>query len=110
MEAIVELEHVTKAELRFSESIDLNNETAMLAAADELQAATTDATMWLIANRCPDAKLRAHVAWMLNTCAEVALVARLMIADPASDTEADMDHLRNLLSVFDLASELMDSL
>ena len=63
---------VSAAERRLSASISVNKIT-VLAAADELQAASTDATVWLTSNPCPDAKLRAHVAWMLNTCAEVAL-------------------------------------
>ena len=51
---MVELERVTAAERRFSQSITLNNEVTMLAAADELQAATRDATVWRLANPCPD--------------------------------------------------------
>ena len=64
---------VTTAERRFSASTSVNKIT-MLAAADELQAATTHATVWLTGNPCPDVKLREYVAWMLNTCAEVALL------------------------------------
>ena len=106
-EATAALGPVRKAAHRLSASIELDNEVAILAAADEVQTATTDATMWLTATTWPDARLRAHVAGMLNTCAEVALAARRAVADPADHTPAAMDRLRDLLSVFDLASRMM---
>ena len=56
----------TAAEQRFCRSTSVNKIT-MLAAADELQAATTDATVWLTSNPCPDLKLRERFAgWMFE--------------------------------------------
>lgn len=102
------LHRVSAAERRLSASISVNKIT-VLAAADELQAASTDATVWLTSNPCPDAKLRAHVAWMLNTCAEVALAAQHAVTDPAANTKAVMGRLRYLLTVFDFDSETLDA-
>ena len=50
------LGRVTGAESRFSASMNLN-EVTMLAAADELEAATREATVWVKANACPDFEL-----------------------------------------------------
>ena len=74
IDAMTILHRVTAAERRLSASIRVNKIT-MLAAADELQAATMDATTWLTANPCPEARLRAQVAWVLTSCAEAALTA-----------------------------------
>ena len=62
---------VLAAERRLSVSLRLNDVT-MLAAADELSAATKVATAWLTANPCPDSGLGVQMARMLNNCAEVA--------------------------------------
>ena len=107
-EAVTVLYRVTTAERRFAASTSVNKVT-MLAAADELQAATTDATVWLTRKPCPDVKLREYVAWMLNTCAEVARAAQQAVADPAVDTKAVMDRLRYLLTVFDFDSGRLDA-
>ncbi len=98
------LRRVTTAEQRFSMSTSVNKIT-VLAAADELQAATTGATVWLTENPCPDAELREYVVWMLNTCAEVARAAQQAVEDPTANTKAVMDRLRYLLTVFDFDSE-----
>ena len=50
------LQRVTGAESRFSVSMRLS-EVAMLAAADELEAATREATRWMAAHACPDLEL-----------------------------------------------------
>ena len=55
--AMAVLQRVTAAERRLSASISVNKIT-MLAAADELDAATRDARMWMEANPCPDARAR----------------------------------------------------
>lgn len=99
------LHRVAAAERRFSASISVNKIT-VLAAADELRAATIDATVWLTAHPCPDANLRAYVAWMVNTCADIAVTAQQSVTDPASNTKAVMDRLRYLLTVFDFDSEM----
>jgi hypothetical protein len=103
-EAMTVLDRVTTAERRFSASTSVNKIT-MLAAADEMQAATTDATEWLTGNPCPDVRLREYVSWMLNTCAEVARAAQRAVTDPEVNTRAATDRLRYLLTVFDFDSE-----
>ena len=50
------LQRMAGAESRFSVSMRLS-EVAMLAAADELEAATREATWWMAANACPDLEL-----------------------------------------------------
>jgi hypothetical protein len=107
-EAITVLNRVTAAEGRFCRSTSVNKIT-MLAAADELQAATTHATGWLTANPCPDVDLRERVAWMLKTCAEVAFTAQRAVTDPAANTKAVMDRLRYLLTIFDFDSDSLDA-
>ncbi len=107
-EAMSVLGRVTVAERRFSTSASVNKIT-MLAAADELQAATTHATAWLTGNPCPDVKLREYVAWMLSTCAEVARAAQRAVTDPSVNTKAVIDRLRYLLTVFDFDSERLDA-
>ena len=107
--AMVELERVTSAERRFSQSITLNNEVNMLAEADELQAATRDATVWRLANPCPDAKLGTHVAWMLTTCMEVALTAQRALTDRSADIDEAMGRLGLLLAVIDFHSQTLDA-
>lgn len=107
--AMAELERVTTAERRFSASITLNNTVAMLAAADELQAAARDATVWRLANPCPDSKLGTHVAWMLTTCMEVAVTAQRALTDRRVDTEAAMGRLGLLLAVIDFHSQTLDA-
>ena len=107
--AMVELERVTAAERRFSQSITLNNEVTMLAAADELQAATRDATVWRLANPCPDSKLGTHVAWMLTTCMEVALTAQRALTDSSADVDEAMGRLGLLLAVIDFHSQTLDA-
>ena len=101
------LRRVTDAESRFSASLKAN-EVTMLAAADELQAATWDAKLWMVANACPDAELGGRVALMLNTCAEVALTAQRAIFDPSADKEAIIGRLGALLAVIDLHSQTLE--
>jgi len=100
------LQRVTGAESRFSVSMRLS-EVAMLAAADELEAATRDATAWVAANVCPVMELEGRVALMLNTCAEVALTARRVINDPSTDIEATIGRLGDLLAVIDFQSRTL---
>jgi hypothetical protein len=73
----------------------------MLAAADELQAVTTDTTAWVATNPCPDPNLAGHVALMLNTCADVALTAQRAATDPSAATERAMGRLGRLLGLID---------
>ena len=76
LRANIELDRVMAAERRLALSISANNDIARVAAADELQVATRDATTWVTANPCPDAEIAGDVASMLSSCAEVALMAQ----------------------------------
>jgi hypothetical protein len=102
------LKRVMAAERRFSASISLSKVT-MLAAADELDAATRDAKVWLQANPCPDAELGMHVAGMLSTCTEVALVAQRAVTGPFVGSEGVMVRLRDLLTVINFHSTVLDA-
>jgi hypothetical protein len=100
------MQRVMAAERRFSASISVN-EITMLAAADELAAATRDAKVWLKANPCPDAKLGAHVAGMLDTCTEVASVAQRAVTGPVAGSQGVMARLRDLLAVIGFHSAIL---
>lgn len=102
------LHRVTTAKRRFSESLGVSDAT-MLAAADELQVATRDAATWLVADPCPDWRLGAHVAWMLNRCAQVALTAQQAATDPRSDSQGLVGHLGDLLALADLHLQKLDT-
>jgi hypothetical protein len=95
------LQRVTAAEDRFSASIALNK-TTMLAAADEMQAATTDAAAWLHAHPCPDPILGRHVALLLDACAEVVQTAQLSATEPWAESKLAMVRLGRLLGLIDL--------
>jgi hypothetical protein len=106
--AMSTLHRVTAAERRFSASVRVNKVT-MLAAADELEAATRDAKAWLAANPCPDRKFGAHVGWMLDTCVEVALTAQRAVTGPYADSDAVKARLGNLLAVIDFHAQTLDA-
>jgi hypothetical protein len=94
------LHRVTESEHRFSASITVNKST-MLAAADELQAATRDAMAWVTANPCPEQSLNDHVGRMLGACADVAASAQRAATDPGDETHA-MGRVGDLLALIDL--------
>ena len=75
----------------------------LLAASDELQVATRDATTWLKAHPSPDARLGALVAWMLSTGAQMARIAQVA-TDPLADADAGLERLEMLLAIVDLDS------
>jgi hypothetical protein len=102
------LGRVTAAESRFSVSMSVG-EITMLAAADELEAATREAQVWLAANACPDPALGSRVALMLSTCAEVALTAQQAITDPGADVAAVVGRLGDLLAIIDFTSQTLDT-
>ena len=106
--AMTILHRVTAAERRFAASVKVNKVT-MLAAADELEAATRDAKAWVAVNPCPDPKLGAHVGWMLDTCVEVALTAQRAVTGPFANAESVMERLSNLLAVIDFHSQTLDA-
>jgi len=101
------LQRVTGAKRLLSASLSVN-EVTMLAAADELEAATREATAWMAANACPDPVLGTRVVWMLDTCTEVALTAQRAVADPSADTEPVMGSLGELLAIIDIYSQTLD--
>ena len=102
------LQRVTGAESRYSVSMRLS-EVAMLAAADELEAATREATWWMAANACPDLELGGRVAEMLNTCTELALTTQRAIAGPYADLEAVIGRLWDLLAIIDFHTQALDA-
>lgn len=99
---------VVAAERRLSVSLRLNDVT-MLAAADELSAATRVATAWLGANPCPDTGLGLQIARMLNNCGEVALTAQWVATDPLSNTEAARSRRRNLAAVVSVDARTLEA-
>jgi len=108
MKAMAVLYRVTAAERRFSVSMRVN-EVTVLAAADELEAATRDAVVWLEANPCPDGRLGVHLGGMLDTCREVARAAQRAIIGHRGDTAAVMARLNEALTVIDLRWEALDA-
>jgi hypothetical protein len=102
------LGRVTDAESRFSVSMSVG-EITMLAAADELEAATREARVWLAANACPDPALGSRVSLMLSTCAEVALTAQRAITDPTADVAAVVGRLGDLLAIIDFTSQTLEA-
>ena len=107
LQAATVLGRVTGAQRRLSASLNVN-EVTMLAAADELDAATKEATAWLASNVCPDGVLGSHVARMLKTCGDVAKTAQRTITNPASDTTAVLGRLAGLLAVVNIQSQALD--
>ena len=98
---------VTRAQRRLSASLKVN-EVTMLAAADELDAATKEAKAWMASNICPDGVLGSHVARMLNTCREVAHTAQRAITNPSTDTTAALGRLAGLLAIINIQSQALD--
>ncbi len=102
------LRRVTSAESRFSMALKIND-VAILAASDELSAATRDANSWLAANACPDVTLGSRVAFLLDTCAEVAEMAERAVTGHVIDAEAAFGRLGGLLAVIDSTSQALDT-
>src|SRR3974390_136054 len=95
-----DLVRVSSAQRRFAMSAS-HSKAAMLAAADELDAATRDAMTWLAAHPCPDSNLADQVAGFINTCAVIAITSRSCVASPLVDTHSVMSRMGALLSVVD---------
>ena len=106
IKAAAALRRVANAKTRFSASMSVNRVT-MLAAADELESATSEATRWMVGHPCPDAELDGCVALMLNTCAAVALTAQRALTHPSGNIEAAFGRLGDLLATFDFHSKAM---
>ncbi len=95
---------VATAASRLSVSMRVNG-TTMLAAADELRAATRDATTWFAANPCPDRMLGSFVAGILDTCAEMALAAQRIATEPDGDRSDTWRRLGRLLALVGAQSQ-----
>jgi hypothetical protein len=96
------MQHVATAASRLYASMWVNT-TTMLAAGDELQAATKAAGAWFSANPCPDQMLGGFVADFLNTCGETALTAQLLVE--VDTAQADVRRrLVELLTLVDAQS------
>jgi hypothetical protein len=106
LKAGADLRRVTNAETRFSAAMSMNHVT-MLAAADELEAATREAMTWMAGNPCPDREVGARVGLMLSTCAEVAFTAEMALTNSAADIEAVFGRLGDLLAIIDFHSETL---
>jgi hypothetical protein len=107
-QAMTVLQRVADADSRFSASIGVNS-VSLLSAADELQVATWDATLWTAMNACPDVELGERVALMLNTYAAVAITAQRAITNPSSDSDAAFGRIGDLLAVVDVQSQTLDA-
>ncbi len=105
--AMTELNRAREAESRLS-SVLGHSSISVLAAADEVQVAARDATVWLTANPCPDSAMGAHVARILNTYAELALFAQRSATDPSANLKLVRSHLRDLLAVIVFHSQTLD--
>ncbi len=101
-----DLRRVTNAETRSSAAMSMNRIT-MLAAADELEAATREAMAWMGGNPCPDTEIGRRVGLMLSTCAEVALTAERALTNPCTDIEGVFGRLGDLLAIIDFHSETL---
>lgn len=64
--------------------------------------------MRLAANLCPDPRLWARNAWLLNTSSEVVFTARRAATDPEADIETAMGRLGDLLGLIETNSHLMN--
>jgi hypothetical protein len=106
LKAAADLRRVTNAEARFSAAMSMNHVT-MLAAADELEAATREAMTWMRGNPCPDREVGGRVGLMLSTCAEVAFTAERALTDSRVDIEAVFGRLGDLLAIIDFHSETL---
>jgi hypothetical protein len=102
------LRRVTNAKARFSAAMNINRVT-MLAAADELDAATMEAMVWVMDNHCSDLRLDSRVALMLNSCAEVAQTARRAMVRPSGDLERILERLVTLLAIVDLRPQSLNA-
>lgn len=98
------LRRVSHAKTRFSVAMHVNRVT-MLAAADELQAATLDAMVWMMDNHSSDLRVDGQVSLMLHSCAEAAHTARRVITHPSGDLDAVLVRLANLLAAVDFGPQ-----
>jgi hypothetical protein len=94
---------------RVAESLSRNT-VALLAAADELEAATRQATRWVARVICPDMRLEGEVATILNTCARMVEIAHEAIPGSTPDIGFAVDRIRDLVDIVDYHSETLGTL
>jgi len=84
------------------------NEVAILAAADELAAASRDAKTWVAANACPDSALGSRVALLLDARTAAALIAERAVTGHIVDAEAAFGRIGSLLAIIDVTSQMLE--
>lgn len=99
---------VLAAERQLSGSLRVNDVT-MLAAADQLSAATKVATAWLTANPCPDPALGVQMARMLHNCAEVALTTQRLATNLQSNSVMVKSRIENLAAVIRVDARALET-
>lgn len=102
--ALADVERVRTAESRLDRALG-SGETAVLAAADEVEVATRDAMVWLASNPMADPALAARVQRMGRAYAALERAAHELAAYPALEPVEARARLRDLISVVDLQSE-----
>ena len=85
------------------------NPITTLAAADELEAATMEAMVWMMDNHCSEVRIDSRVALMLNTCAEVARTTKQVVAHPSGDLQAVVGRLVDMLANIDFRSQSLSA-
>jgi hypothetical protein len=101
------LHPVLAAERQLSAALHLNH-VVILAAADQLFAATDAASAWLAANPCPDSELEIQMARVLNNCSEVARTAQRLATNPLTNTEAARRRIENLAAVIRVDAQALE--
>ena len=102
--ALADVERVRTAESRLDRALGAG-ETAVLAAADEVEVATRDAIVWLASNPVADPALAARVQRMGKAYAALERAAQELAAYPALEPVEARARLRDLISVVDFQSE-----
>jgi len=102
--ALADVERVRTAESRLVGALGAG-ETAVLAAADEVEVATRDAMAWLRSNPMADPALAARVRRMEKAYAALERAAHELAAYPGLEPIEARGRLRDLISVVDFQSE-----
>jgi hypothetical protein len=86
------LSRVSSAQRRFAVSLG-HSKAALLAAADELDAAARDATTWLTTHTCPDSNVGDEVAGFVKHVRRGRRTSRWSVASPLADTHESLRSL-----------------
>jgi hypothetical protein len=105
--ALADVERVRTAESRLVSALGAG-ETAVVAAADEVEVATRDAMAWLVDNPVSDSVLAARVARMVKAYAALEGAAREMALYPRLEPREARARLSGLISVVDHQSEKLN--